>query len=210
MLRTVPRVVLSERLTERESGFGLDRLSGRLAELCDSPDRAALTCAFGLILEGQRRGEPVAYVGGAATGFFPPDAAHSGVDLDALVVVRTADPVARARAADELTRSGAFAIVVIDLFPDQDDRERRIPPALISRLLGLAQKHATAIVFLSPDYDPEAPGSPLGSLISLRAVVRRTAIDRSRHRVRVEVIKDKRGAPGWTSEEMCRGAEGLC
>jgi hypothetical protein len=186
--------------------FGLDALSGRLTELCAGPDGGQLSCAFGLVLAAQQRGEPAAYIGGVSDGFFPPDAAHGGVDLDALVVVRAREPVARARAADELCRSGAFALLVIDLVVDPGEPAGRIPPALVSRLLGLAQKHTTAVVFLSP----EGASSPLGSLISLRALVRRRALDGSRQLITLEAIKDKRQAPGWTHSEVCRAPEGMC
>ena len=48
-------------------------------------------------------------------GFFPPDAAEGGVDLDALLVVRARDLSSMASAADQLARSGAFGLLVVDL-----------------------------------------------------------------------------------------------
>ena len=203
----------------RESGFSLESLQGRLTELRAGPDGAVLSCAFGLVLKAQQRGEPVAYVCGTTASFFPPDAADSGVDLAALVVIRTGDAPLRARAADELARSGAFALILVDLLPDEGDqgeRARRIPPALISRLLGLAQKHATAIVFLSASEagtvsNDDAP-SAIGSLISLRGIVRRKPIDdtHARYVVELEAVKDKRGMAGWLQTEKYRAAVGLC
>ncbi len=197
-----------EALAEAPARFGLDDLAGRLIELQGGADGALLTCAFGLLLEAQRRGEPAAYVGSSTSSFYPPDVAEGGVDLDALPVVLLADPAARARAADELARSGAFALLVVDLGTD-DGAPPRIPPALVARLLGLAQKHATAVLFLSPG-DENTP-SPLGSLVSLRAVVRRRPLDLPRNRcaVSIEVVKDKRRAPGWGQEEICRAPSGI-
>jgi len=197
------------------AGFGLDRVSGRLVELRARSSGGALTCAFGLVLEAQRRGEPAAYIGGTQEGFFPPDAALAGVDLDALVVIRTASPLARARAADELARSGAFALLIVDLNFIAAIGEQppvRLPPAMLTRLLGLAQKHATAIAFLTAgDGDTTEPGgSNLGSLISLRAAVGRRALDDARQVVTLEAVKDKRCAPGWTHEEICRAPAGWC
>jgi recombination protein RecA len=191
--------------------FGLDALSGRLTELCGGPDGAQLTCAFGLVLEAQRRGEPAAYIGGVVDAFYPPDAAQSGVDLDALVVVRARQRAARARVADELCRSGAFALLIIDLAIDADEGERRVPPALVSRLLGLSQKHATAVVFLSPDEpSPIDTPSPIGALVSLRAQVQRRPLDDSRCVITLEAVKDKRRAPGWMHSEICRAPVGMC
>jgi len=133
------------------------------------------------------------------------------------VVVRTGDAASRARAADELARSGAFSLLLVDLIDD----EGRLPPALLSRLLGLAQKHQTAIVFLSAERPlaagEEAAGSAIGSLVSLRAVARHLPIGPigsmgpigERYRIVVEVIKDKRHAPGWLHEERCLAPPGL-
>jgi hypothetical protein len=78
---------------------------------------------------------------------------------------------------------------------------------LQSRLLGLAQKHDTAILFLS-DKDPRAPS--LGSLISLRGQAGRARVGKNRFEVTVKVLKDKCQAPGSTHETLCHGPAGLC
>ena len=197
--------------------FALDDLQGRLTELCAPRDGAALSCAFSLVYEAQARGEPVAYVSGTDAAFFPPDVADSGIDLDALVVVRVDPTAARARAAEELLRSGAFALVVVDLLSEPREA-RSVPPALLTRLLGLAQKHASAVVFVGNAPGEDMP-SPLGSWVSLRAVVRRRPIleeaglgpgpRRARFTVALEVVKDKRRAPGWCHELSFRGPKGL-
>ncbi len=194
--------------------FDLDALAGRLSELQGD---SALTIALALVLQAQHRGEPAAYITGSSASFYPPDAADGGVDLDALVIIRAAEARARARAGGELLRSGAFALVVLDLADlPADLRNSPIPPALLSRLHALAQKHHSAIVFLTslasiPGSIADASPSLLGSLVSLRAVVRRRPVDESRSRfdVCVEVVKDKRRAPGWTHTERCRAPQGL-
>jgi recombination protein RecA len=176
-------------------------LAGLAGRLCELSGGAAVTFAFRLIDEAQRAGEPAAWVGPPTSCFFPPDAADGGIDLDALVVVRTPDAPALARAADQLARSGAFGLLVLDLdgLPDA-----RIPPPLLSRLLGLAQKHEVAMLFLT--------GVPLGSLVSLRAEAlarRRAGAGPSTLDCELRVVKDKRRAPGWTFNEVCRGPAGL-
>jgi recombination protein RecA len=175
------------------SEWSFSALVGRLTELTG----AALTPAFSVVLEAQRLGEPVAFVGNASSGFFPPDAAESGIDLDALVVVRAqnGDAAAIARAADQLARSGAFGLLVIDLAA----ATTAVPAPLLTRLLGLAQKHGAAMLFLTAARTP-----PLGSLISLRVECRR-----KRGAVELLVVKDKRRAPGWTARQECRGPAGL-
>jgi len=185
-------------------------LAGRLVEVSGSEDSAALTCAFGLVRQAQLTGEPVAWVTVSDESFFPPDVAAGGVDLLALAVVRVPDPGGLARAADQLTRSGGFGLVVLDVGP------LRIPMAALSRLMGLAQKHNTAVLFLTdkPDREPS-----LGSLITLRGQARRRRV--SGRRVEgghsgddeflcaLTAIKDKRRSPGWCVEEVCGGPAGL-
>ena len=182
-------------LVARAADWSLTELAGRLCELSGS---AAVTFAFRLIDEAQRAGEPTAWIGAAASSFFPPDAADGGVDLDALVVVRATDVNSVARAADQLARSGAFSVVVLDLDGLSD---ARIAPALLSRLLGLAQKHEVAVVILTD--------APLGSLVSLRAEGLAQRHLGAGVECALHVVKDKRRAPGWTFVEVYRGPSGL-
>ena len=176
----------------RESEWSLPALAGRLCELGGA---AALTLAFRLVLDAQALKEPVAWLMGTASSFYPPDAAESGVDLDALVVVRAPDAARAARAADQLARSGAFGLLVVDV------GGAPIAQPLLARLLGLAQKHEAVVLFLTD--------APLGSLISLRATSARRRRDDGRFECELRVAKDKRRAPGWTFVEVCRGPAGL-
>jgi recombination protein RecA len=182
-----------------EAAWALPELAGRLVELCSHGPSATWTLAMALVLDAQRRAEPAAWLTGTGQSFFPPDAAASGVDLDALAVVRAPDPAALARAADPLLRSGAFGLVVLDLGKAQ------VAAPLQSRLLGLAQKHQCAVVFLT-EKPPTAPS--LGPLVSLRAEVVR-AHGPEGFRCELRVVKDKRRAPGWAHVEVCRGPPGL-
>ena len=72
------------------------QLSGRLVELSGVGAVASLTAAVGLVLDAQRRGDPVAWVTLPESTFYPPDVADSGVDLDALIVIRVPIPTRRA------------------------------------------------------------------------------------------------------------------
>jgi hypothetical protein len=87
-----------------------------------------------------------------------------------------------------------------------DDASRlRVPIPVLTRLVGLARTHDTAVVMLTRK-SPEA--SSLNSLISLRA---EASLERGDTRcdVSVHVLKDKRHGPGWRHLEVCRGSVGL-
>ena len=184
------------------SEWNLDLLSGRFAELSSEGETASLSAAVSIILEAQSRGEPAAWVASGSSTFFPPDVAASGVDLDSLPVIRAAGRSSAARAADWLLRSGAFAVIVLDLGADS---EMQIP--VQARLAGLAKKHRTA--FLCMTKKRRDAGS-IGSLVSLRAEARVEKLGFDRFRWEVRVLKDKRRGPGWSYDEEGRGVEGLC
>ena len=190
----------------------LDELSGRFVELSGEGAAAWLTLSFSLVVDAQRRGEPVAWITDRKTTFFPPDASANGVDLAALPVIFTADAPAAARSAERLARSGAFGLLVLDLVgvhekgrPGQPGQPN-IPAALQSRLAGLAGRHETTIVCLT-----EKPaGSPsLGAMVSLRGDAQREAREHL-FACRVDVTRDKRRAGRWTDIEVCHGPAGLC
>lgn len=176
-------------------------LVGRLTEISSSHGGSALTVGVGLALSAQTDGEPVAWIAPPQRLFFPPDLAASGIDLEALAVVRVEGANAMARAADKLLRSGAFGLVVLDL-----GRENTIPQALQSRLVGLAQKHESAVVMLT---EKSSQHESVGSLISLRAQAKRVRLSVDRFACELDIIKDKRRGPGWTHRELHRGPMGL-
>lgn len=193
------------------SEWSLAGLAGRLVELAGAEDSAALTFALGLVRQAQLLGEPAVWVGTSTESFFPPDAAAGGVDIDALAVVRVPDVRALTRAADQLARSGAFGLLVLDVGPFGSERGRGrsrggVPTAALSRLLGLAQKHGTAVVFLT---DKPARAPSLGSLVSLRAQAVRRQTGKDEFTCELRVLKDKRRAPGWVVREVCGGPPGL-
>jgi recombination protein RecA len=68
-------------------------LAGRLTELSGVGASAVLTLAFTVVREIQQRGEPVAWIMSSERLFYPPDVRDSGVDCEALVVVRVPDAV---------------------------------------------------------------------------------------------------------------------
>ena len=119
-------------------------LGGCLAELSGAGAAPSLTLAFGLVGQVQRQDEPVAWITRAGSTFFPPDAAEGGVDLAALPVIRLDGVRQRLRAADQLARSGAFGLIVIDLGDRLD-----LPLAVQTRLAEQALAHGTLILCLT-------------------------------------------------------------
>jgi recombination protein RecA len=210
--------------------WSLAAAAGRLVEIAGAEDSAVLTLTTSLVFDAQQAGEQAAWILPAEASFFAPDVLESGVDLDALAVVRVPTAAAAARAADKLLRSGSFGIVVLDIGSDP-----RVPTPLLARLASLAQRNHSALIFLTQpglmqrgarhDRSPhgtvrpgDAPASsdaasagtsPLGSLISLRVRARRQRIAADQFRCWLEVLKDKRRGPTWGHEEVCRGAPGM-
>lgn len=179
----------------------LETLAGRMAELSSDAAGATLTAATALVLEAQRRGEPAAWILGGTSSFYPPDVATAGVDLDALIVVRTDTTIKAARAAEHLLRSGAFGLVILDLVDDADLRM-----SVQSRLAGLAHAHRSTVVCLTRKKHDDPS---IGSLVSLRGetTVARRHFDEFTWSI--HVIKDKRQGPGWSHSAICRGPDGM-
>ena len=182
--------------------FSLPTFASRLTEISASVSGAPLTLTFRLVLDAQRRGEPVAWIGRKDAPFYPPDAADAGVDLAALAVVWTRDAITAAKAADLLVRSGAFGLVVLDL-----GGEARLPAHATSRLAMLARQHDAAIVCLT---DKETARPSLGPLVSLRAhTASRVRSEGGRFSCEASALKDKRYGMTWNIAEVCRGPDGL-
>jgi recombination protein RecA len=183
-------------------GWCLLALRGRLVEISSSGTTAALSAVAALVYEAQRRDEPTAWITTWQATFFPPDLEESGVDLGALPVVWSDEVRSAARAADELLRSGAFGLVVVDLGP-----HRNVPLPVQAQLSGLVKRHQSTLVFLSRK---RREAASLGSLISLRCAGAKWRSAFNRFTWELDVLKDKRQGPGWRHEEVCHGPDGLC
>ena len=181
--------------------WDLQEISGRLIELSGLGGSACLTLATTLVLDAQRQAETVAWITGNDSSFFPYDVAGSGVDLEALTVIRVPDAPAVACAADRLARSGAFGLLVLDL-----GSRPRVPPALLARLRSLADKHDAAIVCLT---EKKGSASSLSSLVSLRGEARIRRLGDDRFACELRVLKDKHRGPGWAHREVCKGPDGM-
>ncbi|MCH8884210.1 MAG: recombinase A [SAR324 cluster bacterium] len=176
-------------------------LAGRLTELSAAGGAGVLSWAVGLVRDTQREEETAAWVTATESGFYPPDAAANGVDLETLTVVRVPDARGVGRAAGHLARSGAFGLIVLDL-----GAGAALPAALQGRLVQHAQRHGTAILCLT---EKPARAPSLGSLVSLRSHALRQRRGEGRFACGLAVSKDKRWGPGWEQEEIRHGPPGL-
>ena len=177
-------------------------LGSCLAELSGGAGAPSLTLACRLVREVQQQGEPVAWVTRPGSVFYPPDLADGGIDLAALPVIRLDDARDRLRAADQLARSGAFGLLVLDLVED----DLGLPLAVQSRLSEQAIAHGALVLCLTMKTERQPS---LGSLVTVRGQARRIRRGDGRYACRVEVLKDKRRGPGWTDEEHRRGPDGV-
>ena len=184
------------------TGWGLDYLAGRLVEMSGAAGTSSLTMVASVILEAQKRREPVAWISAQDSIFFPPDMAATGIDLDALPIVKVKKAFQVARAADALLRSGSFALIVLDL-----GAQASMSLAAQTRLAGLARKYHTALIGITRK---ERRQQSLGSLVSLRGDCSRVRTGAHQFTCEVYILKDKRGGSGWHHMEMCRGPDGLC
>jgi len=200
-IKAIENVQQGLHAADAPASWRLSAFSGRFGEISGGHACASLTLAFRLVLEAQQLEEPVAWISGNESVFFPPDAAEAGVDLDILVVILASETLQVARAADHLLRSGAFGLVVMDL-----GTRSHLPLHAQTRLIGLSNKHDTALVCLT---EKESDRPSISPLISLRAQAVRTRRLGDRYRCEARIIKDKRRGPGWTHAEICRAPDGL-
>ena len=181
-------------------------LAGRLVELSGAGAAASLTFAVSLVLDAQRRGETAAWVTSRATSFFPPDVAENGVDLEALPVVRVPEPQHVPQAGERLVRCGAFDLIVVDMTAMDLGERGGVPMPLLTRFLGLVEKHHAVIVFLT---EKPASAPSLGAPVSLRLESRRERTGDGEFACDLMALRDRRRPAGWTRREMRRGPDGL-
>jgi hypothetical protein len=186
------------------STWGYAEVAGRFVELCAAGSSANLTVAADLVRDAQRQREPSAWIFPTASSCHAPDLADMGVDLDALAVVRAPDMVAALRASDELLRSGAFGMIVLD-----GVESRSLSMAAQVRLANLAQQHDAAFLCLCRD-------PVVGSLASLRLQTfhRRSDAPPGEDGCPVfeygfEAVKDRRRGRRWSWSRTCAAPMGM-
>ncbi len=181
------------------STWEFDNLVGVLSELSEETSAGAVSFAAEIIAQAQAEREPVAWVAGTDSVFYPPDLAERGVDLDAVIVIRAGAQEGTLTAAEWLVRSAAFGLVIVDAGSGW-----KVNDAALGRILKLAEAGLCAVVFLTRK-GPEDPS--LGSRISLRACVARSGS--GPFHVSVRTIKDKRSNAGSRQGRLYHGPSGM-
>ena len=176
-----------------------DSLIGILAEISEEVPSGAVSFAAEIIAEAQMQKEPVAWVTGTESIFFPPDLRGRGIDLSAVAVVRVKGETDSLMAAEWLVRSGAMGLVVVDL-----DAHGSIADASLGRLLKLAERNLCAVIFLTRKggKDPS-----LGSRISLRGCITRSGS--GPFVVDIHTTRDKRSNSSSRQGRRYHGPSGM-
>lgn len=205
------RLLVQRGETERSESFSFLDLTGQLAELSEELPCGALTFTSELIWAAQQAGEPVGWVSARPGSFYPPDLAANGIDASAITVVTVPGEREAIWASDLLLRSGAFGFLIVDL-----EEGRRLADGAMARLIHLARRHRSAVLFLTVKKSTRASVSPL---VALRGVVDRRRGRSSDGRPQdcaapfvceITTVKDKRGAPGRRLLRVYDGPTGVC
>jgi recombination protein RecA len=176
-----------------------ENLVGTLAEVSEEAPSGAVSLVVELIAEAQSRNEPVAWVAGTTSVFFPPDLAARGIDLSAVAVIRVGGETASLTAAEWLVGSGAMGLVIVD-----SGRHGNVSDASLGRLLKLADRNQSAVVFLTRKrrHDPS-----LGSMISLRGCITRSGA--GPFVIDIHTAKNKRSASSSRQRRQYNGPSGM-
>ncbi len=183
----------------RGSAWSYENLLGVLSEISEETAAGAVSFVAEIVADAQAHREPVAWVAGTESVFYPPDLSDRGVDLSAVVVVRPGGQDESLTAAEWLVRSAAFGLVIVDAGSGW-----KVNDASLGRILKLAERNRCAAVFLTRKR-PEEPS--LGSRISLRACVTRSG--QGPFRVSVRTVKDKRANAGSRQSRSYHGPSGM-
>jgi hypothetical protein len=181
------------------TSWRFDGLVGILAEISEETPSGALSFLAEIILEAQGMKEPVAWVAGTRSIFFPPDLCARGIDLSSVAVVRAGGETDSLTAAEWLVRSGAMGLVVVDV-----EEPWNVSDASLGRIQKLAERSLCAVVFLTRKRrrDPS-----LGSRISLRGCVTRPVT--APFLVEIHAVKDKRSSSGAHQTRRYHGPAGM-
>ena len=176
-----------------------ENLVGALSEISEEAPSGALSFVTEIIAAAQGQNDPVAWVAGTQSIFFPPDLMKRGIDLSALAVIRAGADADSLTAAEWLVRSGAFGLVIIDC-----EGAWSVSDGLLGRIQKLAERNVCAVVFLTR----KRPSEPsLGSRISLRGCITRTHAEPLA--IAIDTIKDKKSNSRSRQGRKYNGPSGM-
>ncbi len=176
-----------------------ENLVGILAEVSEESHAGAVSFVSEIIAEAQSKNEPVAWVAGTDSTFFPPDLQKRGVDLSAVAVIRAGQEADSLTAAEWLVRSGSMGLVIIDL-----EVHGNVSDASLGRILKLAERNLCAVVFLTRKrrHDPS-----LGSRITLRGCITRSGA--GPFAIEMYTVKDRRSNSSSRQNRQYNGPTGM-
>ena len=177
----------------------LENLAGILAEISEEMACGAVSFAAEMILEAQSQNEPVAWVAGGSSIWYPPDLSARGVDLAAVAVIRAGGEDESLTATEWLVRSGALGLVIVDA-----DGDWKGSDASLGRILKLAERSRCAVVFLTRK---RADQPSLGSRISLRGCISRSGTEP--FHIAITTVKDKRSNSSSRQSRRYHGPSGM-
>jgi hypothetical protein len=176
-----------------------DDIVGMLAEVSEETSCGAISFVTEIILEAQDRNEPVAWVAGTGSTFYPPDLSDCGVDLAAVAVIRAGGEEESLTATEWLIRSGALGLVIVDA-----DRGWKVRDVSLGRVQKLAERSQCAVIFLTR----KRPVEPsLGSCIALRGCVTRSGA--TPFDIVIHTIRDKRSNSSYRLSRQYHGPSGM-
>ena len=181
--------------------WGFSNLIGILSEISEEIPSGALSFMAEIIADSQGQKEPVAWVAGEESVFFPPDLSQRGVDLSALAVIRAGGESESLIAAEWLLRSGAFGLVVVDC-----EGNWKVEDAILGRIQRIADRNQCAVVFLTRKRQADPS---LGSRITLRGCIRRAGTGNGPLAVDILTLKDKRSNSGSRQNRQYNGPAGM-
>ena len=200
LLAEIPVIRAAElRASSGGGSWRLENLAGIMAEISEETACGAVSFAAEMILEAQRLNEPVAWVAGVSSIWYPPDLSDRGVDLSAVAVIRVGGEDESLTAVEWLVRSGALGLVIVDA-----DGDWKGSDAPLGRIQKLSERGRCAVVFLTRKraHDPS-----LGSRISLRGCMTSSGTDP--FHVAITTIKDKRSNSGSRQGRQYHGPSGM-
>lgn len=182
-------------------------LEGRLCEFSSVGVQGNASVASRYVWEAQRTGAWPVWISTMGLPYVE-DLEAMGIDSHVLPVIAASDTHRALHAAERVIRSGVCGVVVVDV-----GSEANVALATMGRLLQLAQRHATACVFLTERDDQHVSLSPLISLRVQCAYERHAVVlphdGEAPVTLGLHIVRDKRKGVQRTYEAPCYGVDGL-
>lgn len=174
-----------------EPGYALWELAiGRLTEASGGVRGGGLTLASSFLSYAQNKGLYSLWLSSRQKPFYPPDLVAAGIRLEKLPLLFLERWQEAAWAMVSLLGSNGFDLLVWDL-ASWPEVASHVPSAILGKMNAMARRNRTVVLILT---DKSSVEPSIDSLIGLRLEVE--ACSERPSRLRIKVLKDKRGAIG--------------